>query len=318
MFKGLIIMMKLLVTAGGTGNAYHISSIVKEYYANDICLYITDIYDAPLVASSVFADHFIKVPAVNTPGYADYMYKLLKENDIDMIIPIIPWEQALFSPDNEAFAKLGIRSAAPKTALAGMLNNKRGLYEFCTKHDIPTIRIFDKSDIDNDTTYFIKPTDGFGAVNSRCALGNELMDMDFTDYVIQEYITGDEITVEVFTQGDILRTIARQRLESKCGVCTKARLLEIPEINDIIRRLTAEYEFPNVFNVQFINDNGTWKLMDVNLRLAAGTGLSRAAGFQLVRAYLAYSLGQKIDDSWFDVDYSIKTILRIYKEVVIR
>ncbi|MGN0326709.1 MAG: hypothetical protein ACI4DW_10365, partial [Lachnospiraceae bacterium] len=62
--------MKLWVTAGGTGSAWHIASIVKQYYADEIELYISDINEPEMVASSVLADHFFKVPPVKEPGYA--------------------------------------------------------------------------------------------------------------------------------------------------------------------------------------------------------------------------------------------------------
>ena len=58
--------------------------------------------------------------------------------------------------------------------------------------------------------------------------------------------------------------------------------------------------------------------MDINLRLAAGTGLSNAAGFQLIRAYLSSMLGDEVMPEWFNIDYGIVSILRVYQEVVVR
>lgn len=313
--------MKLWVTAGGTGSAWHISNIVKKYFADKIELYISDINDKELVASASLADYFFKVPLATSEGYSDYMYKLLKDNQIDVIIPLIPWEQEFFSEDNEEFAKLNVKTAAPNLKLSDELNNKVGLNRFCRSHDIPTIEVFEQyneKDIIPDRPYFVKPVNGFGASGAKKVYGCDLTKGHFEDYVVQEYCEGPEITVEAFYDNGQLHTIARERIEAKSGVCTKARILKVPEAEAIVKTFTEYFNFPKVFNIQFIKKDNVWKVMDINLRLAAGTGLSNAAGFQMIRAYLTTMLGEKTEDSFFNVDYGIVSILRVYQEVVIR
>lgn len=313
--------MKLWVTAGGTGSAWHIASVVKEYFKNDIELYISDINDRELVASASLADHFFKVPKATEEGYADYMYGLLEANSIDAIIPLIPWEQSFFSADNERFNRLGIKTAAPDSKLDDSLNNKQGLYGFCCEHGIPTIEIYNNvnfNSIDPNADYFVKPINGFGAVGAERLKGNQITADILSERLLQEYCPGPEITVEVFNGAEGIRTIARQRIEAKSGVCTKAKILHLPELDDIIRQFTNAFRFPTVFNIQFIQKDGQWKVMDINLRLAAGTGISKAAGFQLVRAYLLTLLEKPVTDELFAVDRDIVSVLRVYQEVVIR
>lgn len=318
--------MKLWVTAGGTGSAWHICQIVKKHYADEIELFVSDINDAELVAASTLADNFFKVPPIRQEGYADYMYQLLQDNHIDVIIPLIPWEQPLFSPDREQFQKLGIRSLAPVMNTSRCLNDKTALSRFCETNAIPTIKIFswqdmEKGHIKPESTYFAKAIDGFGAAGSRKILGKDITKDDFRNSVIQEYC-GDEkgiqeITVEAFWNQGSLHTVARERLETKSGVCTKAKICQVPEAEQVISKMVGLLEFPMVFNVQFIRHEDIWKVMDVNLRLAAGTGLSCAAGFQLIRAALAALTGKEIKEEWFEINPGIKSILRVYQEVII-
>lgn len=319
--------MKLWVTAGGTGSAWHICQIVKQYYAEEIELFVSDINEPELVAASTLADHFFVVPPVRADGYAEYMYKLLMDNKIDVIIPLIPWEQPMFAPDNEDFVKFGIQSLAPMQKTNDLLNNKISLAEFCNQNGLPTIRIYSKDEwrkgiLEADKKYFVKIKDGFGAMGTRIALGSEIKEEDFDKAVVQEYC-GDEngikeITVEVFYHLGKVHTIARRRLEAKSGVCTKAEIMKVPEVNAVIDKMTGLLEFPKVFNVQFIYHEKQWKMMDVNLRLAAGTGLSNAAGFQMIRSLLAALLRKDVPDEWLVAEDGIKSILRVYQEVVIR
>lgn len=319
--------MKLWVTAGGTGSAWHIASIVKKYYADKITLYISDINDAELVASSTLADFFFKVPPVKETGYAEYMYGLLKEHRIDVIIPLIPWEQKFFAPDLPAFASLGVKSIAPVSITDNLLNNKKNLFQFCVSHELPVIRQYEKEELEAERIYFCKPADGFGAMDACTMSGNEILEccesgtFDWERMIVQEYCEEggivQEVTVEAFWDKQKLRTICRRRLESKAGVCTKAAVMNLPEADIVIQKIVGLLEMPMMFNVQFVYHDGCWKVMDVNLRLAAGTGLSNAAGFQMIRALLANLLGMTTKEEWFQTDESIRTILRVYQEIVI-
>lgn len=314
--------MKIWITAGGTGSAWHICQIAKKYYSDRIELFVSDINEPQYVAASTLADHFFVVPPVRAKGYAEEMYRLLKENNIDVIIPLIPWEQVYFAPDCVTFAQLGIQSLAPELITSRQMNNKIQLHDFCVNHQIPTIALIKPDEVQPGQMYFVKEIDGFGAVGAKKIVGRELLEQLDQIELIQEFCGTsegcNEITMEVFYDKTTTWSIARRRLESKCGVCTKATFVKVPEAEAIVAKMVDELPFPTVFNIQFINHDGIWKVMDVNLRLAAGTGLSNAAGFQLIRAALAYLLQENVDKAWLTPDDTIKTVLRVYEEVVIR
>lgn len=320
---------KVLVTAGGTGSAWQIAETLRKYYDDRIELFITDTNPSELVASATLADRFITVPPVKSEGYASYMYNLLKVNNIDAVIPIIPWEQAYFAEDLKQFHELGIKSTAPLVRTSRTLNHKIRLYEYCKACSIPTIPVIQMDEVEDDVTYFIKEKNGFGSMGARRIKGSDIKRIDsalLDRIVVQEDCTGkgsradalEEVTAECFYDGIDCSIAIRERLEAKSGVCTKARFLKIPEVEKVIKRFTELLPFPPVFNIQFVHRGDEWLVMDVNLRLAAGTGLSAAAGFDTVRALLAWILGDQIDPSWLTVDESVKTVLRVYKEVTVR
>ncbi|MCR4937080.1 MAG: ATP-grasp domain-containing protein [Lachnospiraceae bacterium] len=320
---------KLLITAGGTGSAWQIAEKVRLFYDDRIELYITDTNPEELVASSTLADHFIMVPPVKSKGYADQMYRILKSNCINAIIPLIPWEQSYFAMDLKQFASMGIKSAAPLVRTARTLNQKIKLHDYCNSCDIPTIPIIAPEDVKDNKTYFIKDKSGFGSMGARRIKGADIKRLDrkyFDKYVIQQDCTGlgsragvlEEVTAECFYDGFECHTIVRERLEAKSGVCTKARFRKEPQIEAVVNRFTELLPFPPVFNIQFVKRGDEWLVMDVNLRLAAGTGLSAAAGFDVVRALLAWILDDMVDPGWLEYDESVKTVLRVYKEITVR
>ncbi|MCR5209299.1 MAG: ATP-grasp domain-containing protein [Lachnospiraceae bacterium] len=320
---------KILITAGGTGSAWQIAETIKKYYSDSFELFITDTNEKWLVASAALADHFFTVPPVKSRGYAAYMYDLIEKNGIDIIIPLIPWEQRFFAPDNKHFAALGIVSTAPLTVTEELLNDKNSLYGFCVSNKIPTVRIVDIKDVSRDKTYFIKSSCGFGSMGAGRVSGSDILKMDkkeIASIVIQEDCTGkgtrkgavEEVTAECFYDGRKCHVAVRERLEAKSGVCTKAGFRNEPEIEETINKICEMVEMPKVFNIQFIRKGKKWLVMDVNLRLAAGTGLSAAAGFDVVRALLADLSGKKVNPKWLKIDPSVETVLRVYREVTIK
>ena len=320
---------KVLLTAGGTGSAWQIAKTIDRYYRDRIELYLCDTNEMEMVASSVYSDHFYTVPPVKSKGYAEYMYSLIRENGIDIVIPLIPWEQGYFAEDYKRFHELGIRSTAPLVRTARTLNHKKRLHDFCVECGIPTIRVFETDEIKENDTYFVKKLDGFGSMGAKRIKGADLLAADrkvLDKLVIQEDCTGkgsrkdepEEVTAECFYDGVECQTVIRERLETKSGVCTKARFRHDEEIDRMVKTFTELLPFPPIFNIQFVRKGNKWLVMDVNLRLAAGTGLSAAAGFDAVRAMLANILGEQVDPEWLKLDTEVKTVLRVYQEVVIK
>ena len=325
---------KILITAGGTGSGWRISKTVKQYFPEEAELVITDTNPRELVAAATIADAFFQVQPVNDPSYAEYMYSLLQKEKIDAIIPLIPWEQSLFAQDREEFAMLGVTSASPLMRTEALLNDKRNLYEFCRKNNIPTVPLYrpgkDGFVIEDNADYVLKRRDGFGAMGLRHIRGAELKaqeeQIDWEETVLQPDLRGrgdlpgqiEEVTVEGYCDGKTVSTFVRQRLEAKSGVCTKAAFPKLPELQECVEHFSELCELPPAFNIQFAKCDNEWLVMDVNLRIAAGGGLSEAAGFQLSRALIANLLGYEVPRAWLTPDPTVKHVLRVYQEVVIR
>lgn len=312
----------ILVTGGGTAIAWHLCKVCNDFFSNDVNLIVTDINDEMFVPSTVYANKYIKTPFAVDKEYPDFIKKVIVDNKVDIVIPIIPKEAEILSSDSEFLTSNGIVSSAPKIDVFNTLSNKDLMYAALKKIGIATPRIFTVSDIDNYEKYFVKPINGFGSQGTGCYLGVDLKNntVDLNNKIIQEYCHDEnykEATVEVFNDKQQLFVFARERVATKAGVCTKAIPLDSSVFYPIIEKLVLSYDLPYAFNAQFMYYKNTWNLFDCNLRLGAGTAMATAAGFQLTRALIAKLLGFEINDNWFKVDNDIKSILRVYDEVVI-
>ncbi len=310
-------MKKFLVTAGGTATAWHISNVASEYFSDSIEIQVSDINDPYLVPATVKAKKVHKVPLVVADNYTDTISKIIKENDIDGIIPLIPQEAFLFASDSDFVKEHGIISSAAPLKTTELLADKFYMHETLKSLSIPTPAIYDKSEMTSDGIYLTKPRLGFGSSGVGIVKASDNIP---DDCVVQEYCHDDdydEVTVEVFN-GDELRIFSRRRIATKAGVCVKMEPVNNDTFYPYIKTLVENVNCPKAFNVQFLYNKGEWKLFDCNLRLGAGTALSSAIGFQLTRAFLASLAGINVDYDWLKVDDSVKSVLRVYQEIVVR
>lgn len=312
----------LLITGGGTAIAWHLSKVCNEFFSDKVNLIVTDINDEILVPSAIFAKKYYKTPFASDENYFSVIKKIILYNNIDIVIPIIPREAELLSSDSDFIISNSIVSAAPDIDTFHKLSDKNLLFDTLKKLNIPTPKIYKISEIEDDVKYFVKPANGFGSQGTGCYLGREIMNKvdDLENKVIQEYCMDKEYkeaTVEIYNDKDELFIFARERVSTKAGVCVKTIPIDENIFYSYVKKLVSSFKLPYAFNVQFLYHNNSWKLFDCNLRLGAGTPLATAAGFQLTKALIAKLLGEKVDHSWFKINRKIRSILRVYDEVVI-
>lgn len=318
---------RILITAGGTLITYHICKIANEYFKDDLLVEIVDTNPEYLVPASTLAYKTHLVPLSNDKNYTSIIKHIIEEENIDVFIPLLPEELIVFSKDSFFTKTDKFLMVAPDARTVKRFADKFELFKTLEENNIPSPLVFSKpSSILMDSYYIVKPRFGFGSQKVSVLKGQEIINdanrfFNNTDFIVQEYCMSndyDEVTVEVFNYNGDPRIIARRRLATKSGVCVKTELVDNSLFIDTIKVLVNKYDLPIVFNVQFLYHSGLWKLFDFNLRLAAGTPLSTAAGFQLTRAFLSYLLGKEVDESLFNIDKSIKSILRVYEEIVIK
>lgn len=310
---------KILLTAGGTATTWHFCKVINEYYANDFDIYITDINDEYLVPAAIYAKKFFKVPSVYEDNYMDTVYEILEREKIDIIVPLIDFDLFNFSKDNVKLKELGVYTTAPSLKTIETLTNKEEMYKFMKKCNIPTPEIYSVQEIADDKEYIIKPKTGFGSIGVYKEFGSKIKNMEnFDKVIIQELCKPDELTVEVYN-GEILKIFQRKRIATKSGVCVKMEPAYIEEVDNSIKLLVENIDCPKAFCVQLMqNKQGLWCITDCNLRIGAGTALSTKIGFQLVRAFLALMIDKEVPDEFFAIDKDVKSVLRVYEEIVIK
>ena len=318
-------LKRVLVTAGGTAIAWHLVQVARRYFAESLDMRVCDINEPYLVPVTTLGIPSYKVPLSSNPHYQESLGRIVEDNGIEVIVPLLPVEIETLVPDSGFVFAHGLTTTAPKHSVARELSDKRRMYHTLSALEIETPAVYDLSEVRAGESYLIKPALGFGSRGIVTTRGEELLNGDIKFdpgiEILQEDCRSEdyrEVTVEVFNAPGQLRVFARERLAVKEGVCVKARPVNPAPFVPAMERLTGNLECPRVFNVQFLYHHGVWKLFDCNLRLGAGTALSSAMGFQLTRDFWADLLRMPVPDEFFRVDSSARSVLRVYQEVVSR
>lgn len=313
---------KILITAGGTATAWHIVQIIKTYYDDVFEIHICDINPPELIAASLYSYKYHQVPYIVDANYDKVILHILQEEEIDYVIPLIDFDLKFFAENAQFLKQLGVISTGPAYDTFQILSHKGKLHDFLKSINVPTLNIYNVKDIHPDVNYVLKPSIGFGSKGIRIVEGAKVSSLLNNDDIIQELsVMGEgvfEITAEVYNYNNCLRVFCRQRIETKDGVCTKTKIIHNSQIEDSIKTLVSNIPCPIAFCVQFLYRGATWCVSDCNLRLGAGTAFASKAGFQLTRALIATMLDKKEHAELLIPDNSIKSMLRVYNEVVIR
>lgn len=312
-------MHNVLLLSAGVTTGWHLAQIAQQYFSHEMVLHLADINPRELVPAATLTQHYHQVPFLTDPSYKEEICRILQQNYIDTIVPLIDADLFSWSADAPSLLELGVHSTAPQHRTAELLSDKQQMADFLQHHGLPTPALVAPENTEPGRMYVIKKKVGCGSQGMRTVEGGNVGPLTHGE-LLQEKCDGDgrEVTAEIFNAQGILKVFCRERVVTKAGVCTKMIPLCLPEIEQYIQKLVQLVPCPAAFCAQFMQHRGRWNLIDCNLRLGAGTALATAAGFQLVRAFWANVCGQEVCESWLEPDPTVKAVLRVYEEVVVR
>lgn len=144
---------------------------------------------------------------------------------------------------------------------------------------------------------FAKPRFGHGARGARILSRPETIEMS-ASWVIQDYMDGDEVSVDVFmgAAGKCLGAVARSRDRVEGGEVIESTVLE--HAAGVVYQLPAaavcsDLGIVGPANVQFKGG----RIIEINPRFGGGAVLSIAAGFPMV----SLALGHAVDGPPWDI-----------------
>lgn len=307
----------LLLLTCGTNACYHVSKRLKECFGNRIRIVGADINKEWMIPTKPFLDGFYQCPFTSDPSYYQFILSICKKESVSFLLPSFDADQKLFYDGNVDLEELGVRSLGISQKLIDIYQSKEETNCYLNSVGLPIPRLFSKDEVVFDKVYFCKPRNGVGSIGVKKMKGADILNMLETDMLIEEVCAEPEVTLECFNYDGKVYSVARERLDTKSGVCTKARVYYDSSLEKVAQTFADSIQLPYIFNLQFMtNSRGEKVITDVNLRTAGGMSLSFAAGWDETEALGKIMLGEKgVVDS---VSQPIRSqyVIRAYTDIV--
>ncbi len=284
--------VRVLVTGVGGPAAVSVMKSLRrdptvEVIAADMDPWAAGLYLVPPDARTL-------IPAGLDPGFTAALLARCVAMGVNIVIPTVDAE---LRPLNEAsgdFAQAGVQLLlAPGPALDVTLD-KLALARRCAGHvRVPRTECFDVPPDLGSWTYpvVVKPRTGSGSRDiSVVKSGQALAAMDTSaDFIIQEYLPGDEYSIDVLADagGHVVAAVPRDRTRVDSGVSVAGRTIHDAELEQFGAAVAAATGLTYVANVQCRRDrDGRPALLEVNPRFPGAMPLTMASGVDMPRMAL--------------------------------
>ena len=291
--------MNVLITSAGGDSAIATIRILKSttkhtIFAVDCNQYATGFY---------LADQYFVVPRANDDSYIPKMAELVKKHKIDLVIPTVDEELLiLFLNLKEIPCHIVLSPLSTIILCQDKLDTIQWL-----KKIIPTPEIFPKL-TDIKFPAIIKPRNSRGS-RHIFLVQNQIwaktiieyltsQQYSVSDLLFQEYLPGDEYTVDLICdrKGKPLVIVPRLRIATKGGISTIGKTVKDNQIIKILKKIVAKIPFYGPVNIQFKKDSaGKLKLLEINPRTSGGIPITYQSGINIPLLTVKTAFSQKID-----------------------
>ncbi len=273
--------MNILILSAGSRNK------IVQYFKNEIAKEGGSVIatDCSLLAPAIYdADKYYIVPRIDAEGYIEKILDICKSESIDTLISLIDPELSLISENIEKFRAINVNPILSDNNSVELAFDKYKMYQFAKNNGFKTA----KSYIDKDVFYadldankinfpvFVKPFKGSASINISKVESKEEIDLLFSEYddlMIQEFMTGQELGVDVYIDLISKETVAifiKEKIKMRAGETDKSRSVKNEKLFEIIKDFVSKSGFIGVIDIDIFDNNGEYYISEVNPRFGGG------------------------------------------------
>ena len=227
-------------------------------------------------------------------GYIDALWRICKDEKIDLVIPTIDTDLQILSNNVDRFDFAGTKvliSAPDKIRICRDKNLTSQFFMDCgLKAPIP---VNDWKKYDAGYPAFIKPKDGSSSINAYKVEDEKQLEtyaLQIDDYIVQPFIEGTEYTIDVFCDidGTPLSIVPRERVQVRAGEVLKTKIFMDETMISEARNICDKFKPCGPLTIQLIRDSKTGEdyFIEINPRFGGGSPLSMKAGGRSAEAVL--------------------------------
>jgi carbamoyl-phosphate synthase large subunit len=264
-------------------------------------------------AAGQLADAFYVVPNCMEPTFVPEVHLICNSEHIGLLIPTIDRELPIYASTTNYLRALGTEVAISSEETIAICGNKVLTHEWLTENGFPVPRQTTPECVLANRSEWplplvLKPIQGSASHRVRIVTSFaelETLTSNNDDLLVQEFVHGDEYTVNVFVdgQGQCLCAVPHRRLEVRSGEVSKGVTVRHHKLIGLARaiaeRLPGAY---GALNLQcFVGSDDSMTIIEINARFGGGYPLTHKAGAPITRWLLQETLGMRVRgpfDKW--------------------
>ncbi|HEY6534235.1 MAG TPA: ATP-grasp domain-containing protein [Candidatus Nitrosocosmicus sp.] len=271
-----------------------------------------------LSAGFYLSDYSEVIPEVENERYMDTLYKIIDKYEINILMPSSGYDIFPYSENKEKLIKYGAIPVISDRNVLEICRDKILTYEHLNKYfNLPFTT--EKEDQIKDFPILAKPRFGKGSrdvikINDYDELN--FISKRYSNMIYQEYLPGDEYTIDVLLDMDSkpLISVPRIRLQTRGGISTKGQIILDRELIEESFKIAKFLKIIGPCCIQVKKDiNNLFKLVEINPRLGGGTIFTTLAGANFPQMIVDMIEGKHINIP----NISEITILRYFEEIII-
>jgi carbamoyl-phosphate synthase large subunit len=271
-----------------------------------------------LSAGFYLSDYKEVIPEAENGNYLDALFSIIEKYKIDLLMPSSGYDIFPFSEHKDKLIQKGAVPVISDRKILEICRDKILTYNHLNKiFDLPFTT--EKKEEITEFPIISKPRYGKGSrniikINDYEEL--EYISSKYTDMIYQEYLPGDEYTIDVLSdmESNPLISVPRIRLQTRGGISTKGKIILDKQLIEESFKIVKFLNIVGPCCMQVKKDKkNNFKLVEINPRLGGGTIFSTLAGANFPKMIVDIVEGKKIKIP----KISEITILRYFEEIII-
>ena len=255
-----------------------------------------------------FTDVCFEAPFSGSPGYIDWVEKVIKDHNVDLVIPSFDEDVNFLNEHRDQIELTGVKVVLNNFELVYLCNDKWEFYKVLKSnncpHVIPSSLSSEFHELENEfgLPLILKPRQGNASKGivkvydiatfeiHKAEIGKKLMVQPLIGKDDEEFTTG------AFCDGNgsYYAIITFKRTLSKEGYTNKAEVFESKQIEEAVLDICKILKPIGPTNFQFRIHNGVCQLLEVNPRFSSSTSMRSAFGYNDAIMAIEYYLEGKI------------------------
>ncbi|MDP6635054.1 MAG: ATP-grasp domain-containing protein [Phycisphaerae bacterium] len=263
------------------------------------------------------------VPRAGCIEYIPSLVNIVKKHDISLVLPMTDIDIRSLARQRARFEAVDCTVMVGNEESIKLCRNKAAFQDSLSGAGLATIRTLTLEEFHSNPFYpcFIKPLRGSASVGTGLLNDDRELKAHLATFgdlmIVQEYVPGQEYTVDVFRgrDGTIHCIVPRLRMVIRSGEIEKGITIRDERIIEDTRKLSGLLgDVWGVFCCQCrCEDSGRPRFFEVNPRFGGGSPLSIEAGANLPRYVLQETLGLPIDKN---IDFKDHLMMLRYDQAV--